>query len=170
MTCALGALIRCCSCWWVDTSLPLHRLHRATNDTSSSCCTLSDYPNLLTCGNLKAMSPHTAPPRGADIQRGSGLSTTSLTRTPSYSNTAAPAQPTPSTENCTAQRRMAISQHSAVSVVGVSLALNQQTGFLQSCITATVAVAGYQVEHLVATSRSGTLVDTYSTHRFACHR
>lgn len=52
------------------------------------------------CGNLNAISPHSAPPSGALTQRGSGRSTTSLTRTPSYSITAAPAQPTPSAENC----------------------------------------------------------------------
>lgn len=57
-------------------------------------------PGLLTCGNLKAMMPHSAPPNGALAQRGSGRRTTSLTRMPSYSSTAAPAQPTPSAENC----------------------------------------------------------------------
>lgn len=54
----------------------------------------------VTCGNLKAMMPHSSPPSGALAQRGSGLRITSLTRMPSYSSTAAPAQPTPRAENC----------------------------------------------------------------------
>lgn len=45
------------------------------------------------------MTPHMAPPSGAPAQRGSGRSAVSLTRTPSYSSTAAPAQATPSAEN-----------------------------------------------------------------------
>eukprot|EP00955_Chlamydomonas_euryale_P035867 350255-Chlamydomonas_euryale.AAC.23 len=46
------------------------------------------------------MTPQTAPASGAESQRGSGRNTISDTRTPSYSSTAAPAQPTPSSENC----------------------------------------------------------------------
>eukprot|EP00983_Pelagomonas_calceolata_P057240 1144977-Pelagomonas_calceolata.AAC.2 len=53
-----------------------------------------------TCGNSRAMMPHNKPPKGADTMRGMGLKVVSAMRTPSYSSTAAAAQPTPRAPNC----------------------------------------------------------------------
>lgn len=91
------------------------------------------------------MRPQRAPPSGALAQRGSGRSTTSLTRMPSYSSTAAPAQPTPSTENWWGGGHMVAARHKrgGVSMVPARRRRNAATAAQHS----TVAIRRPSINH-----------------------